>query len=178
MQTDKQFFVKIVIAALLLPLLGCVSQRQRANDKAEIDKHFDDVRNKFNAKRATLEQLLEMSKQDYAQNKVIRIAPDFTRLENNWAWPRPDNEWGISAARWSEYRKLFDSITLPFGIQRDGKDYSEVLFPFLGEGSIIASHDIGVVFSPNAPSDQHNKEQVLLYKKLSDNWYFYDWDRW
>jgi len=64
--------------------------------------------------KADFQRLVEMANEDYARSKVIRIAHDFTRLENNWGWPRPEADWGITKVRWDEYRKLFRSLQ-PFG---------------------------------------------------------------
>ena len=45
-----------------------------------------------------------MSNQDF---RIVRIAPSFTWLDDDWSWPRPASKWGLSETRWDEYRRLF-----------------------------------------------------------------------
>ena len=47
----------------------------------------DALRQQFTEYKSTIRQILEMQDQD---TKVVRIAPTFTRLENDWSWPRKD----------------------------------------------------------------------------------------
>src|SRR5436190_3345893 len=61
------------------------------------------VRN-FQKHEESFNKLVRMSNED---SQVIRIAYDFTRLETNWAWPRPESKIGFSKERWNDYRRLF-----------------------------------------------------------------------
>jgi hypothetical protein len=167
MRSGKNRLSGKIILALLPLLAGCSSPP----DEAKVRKFFD-------TERASLERILEMSNEDYSQNRVIRIAPSFTRLENNWAWPRPESEWGTSAARWGEYRKLFDLAGLPHGINRDGEGSREVYFPVWGEGLADNSRERGVMSSLTRPSDIQGESQRIVYKPLSGNWYYYEWVTW
>ncbi len=58
----------------------------------------------FFAHEADFGKLVNMSNED---SHVVRIASDFTWLDNNAGWPRPDSELGFSKQRWDEYRSLF-----------------------------------------------------------------------
>ncbi len=155
------------VAIFLLSLTGCSSEPDEAQ-----------VRGLFETKRPVLERILEMSDQDYARTKVTRIAPDFTRLENNWGWPRPESELGISTSRWDEYRKLFKEAGLPHGIDRGGDVSKGVYFPVWGEGLADNSREKGLMFSPTAPSDVRGESQRINYKRLADNWHYFERTTW
>jgi hypothetical protein len=167
MLSSKSHLIIAIILAISLLLVGCSSPP----DETE-------VREFFNSERAILERILEMSNEDYAKSKVIRIAPSFTRLEDNWGWPRPESEWGISTARWNEYRNLFSSAGLPDGINRDGEGKRDVYFPVWSEGLADNARERGMMFSPIAPSDVQGGSQRIVYKPLSGNWYYYEWVTW
>src|SRR5438270_13449692 len=79
----------------------------------------------FQNNEADFNKLVSMSNED---SKVIRIAYDFTRLENNWAWPRPDSELGFSKQRWDQYRALFDKLGLKSGISRESDSTGPIIF--------------------------------------------------
>lgn len=156
-----------VIAILVASSIGC----SREPDELSVRRFYD-------TNKPTLERLLAMSNQDYSESKVIRIAHHFTRLENNWAWPRPESEWGITTARWKEYKSLFSSVGLPYGLNRDGKEYQEVYFPVWGEGIADNSREKGVVFSLTVQSDLQQESQRITYKSLAEHWYYYEWVTW
>ena len=165
MRSVKCHFSVVVLWILLLS--ACVSEPDEAK-----------VRKLFETNRPTLERILEMSNQDYAQTKVTRIAPAFTRLENNWGWPRPESELGISAARWNEYRRLFKEARLPDGIDRAGELSKGVYFPVWGEGLADNPREKGVMFSPTKPADVQGESQRILYRPLAGNWYYFEWITW
>jgi hypothetical protein len=48
---------------------------------------------RFQRNKADFETLVRMSNEDHT---LVRIADDFTRLENDWSWPRPESKWGIT----------------------------------------------------------------------------------
>jgi len=85
---------------------------------------------------AAFKRLVQMSNQD---SNVTRIAYDFTRLETNWAWPRPDSLLGFSKERWDEYRKLFNKLDLPSGLGR-ANDWPSplILLPASSKGRMNA----------------------------------------
>jgi hypothetical protein len=120
-----------------------------------------------------------MSNEDYSRTTVTRIASDFTRLENNWGWPRPESDWGITRDRWDEYRELFMVAKLRNGIDRSNAAATdEVYFPIWGQGLADNSHEVGIVFAPHPPSNMKGESLVIEYKPISDDWYSYDWQTW
>ena len=57
----------------------------------------------------------------------VRIAFDFTRLSNDWSWPRPASQWGLTRKRWDEYRRLFKTFGLTGRLYRSSAK-NQVLF--------------------------------------------------
>jgi hypothetical protein len=126
--------------------------------------------------RADFERLVRMANEDYARSKVIRIAYDFTRLESTWAWPRPEVEWGISGARWHEYRALFQLLDLPAGLDRTGPRYENIHLMVYGVGLAGEGREYGYLFSRTPPTQiQDPGDMVYATKPLEGNWYVYEW---
>lgn len=96
--------ISVCVLALLFASCGGVSS------DASLESNFK-------SHQKELEKLLQMSNED---NKVIRIAFDFTRLENNWGWPRPQSQLGFSQERWDAYKALFRTAGVQDGIDRSG----------------------------------------------------------
>ena len=71
---------------------------------------------RFHDHRATFDHLVAMSDSD---STVVRIAYTFTRLYNNWSWPRDDSLIGLTPARWHTSRAVFDTLGLKDGLQRE-----------------------------------------------------------
>lgn len=130
---------------------------------------------KFERERSKFARLVQMSEQDYHVTRVTRIAHDFTRLESDWAWPRPVDAWGVSAPRWDEYRELFRSLDLPFGINRDGPRSELVLVPLWGKGWLSHTHERGVLWSAAEVESSRGKYQKFTVRSLGGGWYLYDW---
>ena len=161
--------IAFTVASLLLLFVGCSSEPEP--DVAQVRKVFE-------SKRPAFERILEMSNQDYSRTKVTRIAPSFTRLEDNWDWPRPNSELGISSDRWDEYRSRFKEAGLPNGIDRAGEVEKGVYFPLWGRGLADNSREKGVMFSPTPPATVEGESVRILYKPLADNWYYFEWTTW
>ena len=178
-----RYILHITAALILLAALaGCdlIFDIPHPTDAALIED--------FQSKEADLNKLLRMSNEDA---KVIRIARDFTRLENNWGWPRPEPELGFSRQRWDEYRALFHKLDLPVGIERaDQKEGVFVYFPVStrglgnGNGSGKGYAYLERELSPLLDSlddesvrqfyeRERPKDTVTLYKRLKGNWYLY-----
>jgi hypothetical protein len=126
--------------------------------------------------RADFERLVRMADDDYARARVIRIAFDFTRLEHNWAWPRAEADWGISKARWDEYRALFRKLQLPSGLERGGDRNEGVQLMVYGVGLAGEGREYGYLRSPTPPA-QVNKpgKEEYTTRLFTDNWYRYEW---
>jgi hypothetical protein len=169
MRETRKRLVKLAIAGFTVLLnTGCNSEPTQS-----------DVRLLFTAKRPILERIVEMSNEDYANSSVTRISPAFTRLENNWGWPRPSDELGITAERWGEYRKLFTEAETPYGLDRVGELYTGVMFAVWGFGIADNSFSKGVMFLPDeTPSNVEGESQRILYKPLGGGWYYFEWSTW
>lgn len=126
----------------------------------------------FEEHRATLEEILEMAAED---EHLIRIASDFTWLEDNLAWPRPENEWGLSRERWNHYRKLFAQAEIPAGIRKSGgRTY------FVAEtcGLSISGWASGYVYSEEPPRPLVKEfgdlaREPEAYIPVAENWYLF-----
>jgi hypothetical protein len=120
-----------------------------------------------------LVQILEMQKED---SRIVRIAPSFTRLDNDWSWPRKDI--GFTEKRWNEYRALFRKARISDGIQ---KDDGFVFFFVSSQGLAIAGTSRGFVFTKRNPSpvvrsfDDCPREEGLCYIALEEHWYLFQW---
>lgn len=158
---------KAFVAAILFTILaGCWCSSPEGEQK--------ELQKEFSSRIATLEKLREMSGEDHS---VVRIAPKFTRLENNWSWPRPPEKLGFSTNRWNEYRRLFNKIGVTDGLQREDGD---TIFFFMEScGLVTGGRSYGYAYVPkdlpnkiiNQFSDFHQKG--IGYVPLSNHWYIF-----
>lgn len=132
----------------------------------------------FTQHRPDFEKLAHMADEDYASAKVIRIAPTFTRVVDNWQWPRPQTEWGVSSDRWEEYRGTFGRIGLKQGLNRTGKSNELVLFPVWASGLADNSRERGVVFAKAGPPATDGKDETFHVTHIEGPWYLYTWVTW
>jgi hypothetical protein len=117
-----------------------------------------------------------MANEDYARTKVVRIALDFTRLEDNWSWPRPEPDWGISIDRWSEYRRLFRTLGLSSGLERGGEKNEAVQLAVYGVGMAGEGREYGYLWSPTPPVQVNDPgKQEYTTRPFTDRWYRYEW---
>lgn len=133
----------------------------------------------FEQNETDFETLAKMSIQDL---KVVRIAHDFTWLENNVAWPRPDSQLGFSKERWDQYRSIFRKLGLKEGIHRREDEPEVTFFIASSRGLVTGGSDKGYVYSikeigPLVESlDQRKfplRDMEPVYRKIKDNWYLY-----
>jgi hypothetical protein len=160
-----------------------------ACDPFNVDKPHpsdDELIRNFQKSEADFNKLIAMSNED---PKVIRIASDFTRLENNWQWPRPESELGFSKQRWDEYRVLFNKLGLESGISRESDSERTIIFltasskgmTFRGssKGYAYSEQELSPLFdslNQNPVDPQKRQKHEAAYKKIKDHWYlFYDW---
>ncbi len=143
------------------------------------------IRN-FQKHEADFNKLVGMSNED---SKVIRIAPEFTRLKDNWAWPRPDSELGFSRQRWEEYKTLFHVLGLKSGLSREPSLEGAIIFmtssskgmTFRGSSKGYAYSDREITPLLNSLDEDQSKlakqrKHGVVYKRISDRWYLsYDW---
>ena len=170
-------FLVLGIALLALLLLWSCSS---PSDKS--------LAQRFNRHRSEFETLVRMLQEDA---DVIRIADDFTRLKDNWGWPRPESQWGVSRNRWNEYRKLFRRVGLRAGLQKDA--VGNVYFMAFTEGLALHGASKGFVYCGSVgnpddvflPCSEHHESGLVertpgrgsSYRRLKENWYiFEDWN--
>lgn len=148
----------------------------------------DSLMKQFNEHRGDLETLVSMAQADSA---ISRIADDFIWRKDSVAWPRPESQWGITADRWSDYRKLFRKVGLSAGFSED--EEGDIYFISYTAGSVVSGVSKGFVYcrktglSRNAflpCAEQHNsgKQESATgngskYRRVAEHWYLYsDWD--
>lgn len=132
-----------------------------------------DLRKQFERNKSNIVEILGMQEQD---SNVVRIAPTFTRLKDDWSWPRKDI--GISTERWDRYRALFASAGITDGVQNDG-EYK--WFFVASKGLSVGSENRGFVHASKVPSpivtdfDECPKAKGICYIAIESNWYLFQW---
>jgi hypothetical protein len=142
----------------------------------------DALRARFVTHRADFEKLVAMANED---NRLTRISPDFTWLDDDVAWPRKDV--GISEERWNDYRKIFRRVGASEGIAK-GTNPTQIIFPIMSRGLVPAGATKGLVYSqaslnpvlqsldkrpPDKLFDGPDRSHVLMYKPIDNHWYIY-----
>ncbi len=129
----------------------------------------------FAANEADFEKLVRMSNED---SHVVRIASDFTWLDNNAGWPRPESELGFSNQRWNEYRSFFSKLGLKSGILNYQPDL--ILFLASSKGLVTGGSSKGYAYSLKRPEviieslDKPDfSKSRIVYKRLKGNWYLF-----
>jgi hypothetical protein len=153
-------------ALLLLVVASACTGRPRSEEWMR--DHL--IRNKV-----TFDHLVEMSNSDFRATRVTRIAPEFTRLAEDWAWPRPESSWGVSPQRWDEYRRIFKQLRLPAGLDRDGERQEQVIMVVYGTGMAGEGREYGYLWSAVPPAQRNDREQKFTANPILDNWYRYEW---
>jgi hypothetical protein len=173
---------KVMVVMLGLTALGAIAQsaalKPLPSDKA--------LRARFFAHRADFEKLAAMANED---SRLTRIAPDFTWLDDEVAWPRKNV--GISEQRWTEYKQIFRRVGASDGIAK-GTEPTRIIFPIMSIGLVPTGFAKGIVYSeaPLSPvleslNDRplHQKgtgpdsSHVLVYKPIENHWYIY-YEQW
>jgi hypothetical protein len=155
--------------AAILAAAGCGLLSSLPSD-AELETVFAHRRQEF-------ETLAAMAERD---RSVVRIAPDFTWLENDLRWPRPDDQLGFSRERWEQYRSLFRQLHLEAGVART-ESHPGVLFLIASaKGLVTGGSDKGYAFSrvklasvDVALDRVPRREGVPVFKHLDGDWYLY-----
>lgn len=134
-----------------------------------------------------LEQLRVMAVQD---QRLVRIADDFTYLDNESKWPRQNV--GITESRWNEYRSIFHKLSLKEGIVRTEDFPHAIFFVAVARGLCTGGSSAGYVYSteklspvsdsPTQTLDSDAREKpgrhyAYAFRELKPNWYvFYELD--
>lgn len=148
------------------------------------DSHSSDaalIRN-FELHEQDFHNLIEMAKVD---SHVVRIAYDFTWLDTNYHWPRPESELGLTRERWDEYKRMFSKLGLKEGLAWSS-DGSIVLIASTrgmstdgsAKGYAFSAKDLSPTFDSldNIGQEIRNgklKPGVPVYRKIKDGWYLY-----
>lgn len=90
------------------------------------------------------ESLLAMAEQD---DHLVRIADDYTWLDNDTKWPRSDI--GLTPQRWNEYQRLFEKLSLTEGIFRTLDFPGAIFFISRARGLCTGGSSSGYVYSAN-----------------------------
>jgi len=171
--------IRLKILAVGFALVAGALAFAAMNSRATSDDAF---RDRFFAHRADFERLVAMANED---SRLTRIAPDFTWLDDEVAWPR--NNVGISEERWNDYRQLFQKVGASEGIIK-GVNPSRIMFSITSGGLVPTGFDKGLVYSvsplspvlksldkspPDKFYDDPDRSHVLVYKPIENHWYIY-----
>ncbi len=171
-------WLKIAVATLGLSAAGLVAMTAARmpfpSDAA--------MRDRFLAHRADFEQLVAMANEN---DHLVRIAPDFTWLDDDSAWPRKNI--GISAERWGDYRRLFQSTGASGGFVRFANP-TLIKFFVVSRGLVPSGAVKGLAYSQaeltpvlkslnERPPDKFrngpDRSHILVYKPIDNHWYIY-----
>lgn len=132
----------------------------------------------FREHEAEFDSLIRMSNDD---PKVVRIAHNFTWLDTNAHWPRPDSEIGFSKERWGQYRRAFQALGLEQGLLKP-LDTDTIFLIASSKGGVASGSAKGYAYStktlsPLSDSLDHIPPELLnlpvVYKRLERNWYLF-----
>ena len=170
--------IKIIIATLGMSALSVVvlsaTHKELPSDEA--------LRARFVAHRVDFERLVVMTNED---SHLTRIAPDFTWLDDDVAWPRKNV--GISEQRWDDYRQIFRRAGTSDGIFNYNNP-KLVMFPITSIGLVPSGVEKGLAYSQTSlspvlksldekpPQEYWNgpdRSHVLVYKPIENHWYIY-----
>jgi hypothetical protein len=152
-----RFSFRLVACVLVISVLLITACSQKPTEK--------ELRAQFFEHKTEINMLLKMQHED---SKVIRIAPTFTRLSNDWSWPR--KEIGFSEKRWDEYRHLFILAKINNCLQ---KEKESVAF--------LVDRWRGFIYFKKPPHDiRKSFEECHMVKKsdtcfvpVDGNWYLF-----
>lgn len=175
--------LSLVLAAfvvLLMSLWWAISPHQ-PND-AELERQFK-------KHQTDLDHLVEMMDED---RQMSRIAADFTWRQDTAAWPRPESDWGISRARWDDYRGTFRKVGAKDGTTRRQKS-SDVIINMWSWGLVPSGVGVGYLHcgqprngyahteepcieNRDSGSGMHgqSKSYGYRYRRLAEDWYIYE----
>jgi len=129
----------------------------------------------FSKNEADFDLLIRMARADA---RVVRIASNFTWLDTNAAWPRPQSELGFSNERWEEYRRLFGKLGLSGGILNYQPE--SVMLVASSKGLVTGGSSKGYSYSvkepPHLVASLENvsfKDSRIAYKRIKGNWYLF-----
>jgi hypothetical protein len=169
----KIIIVTLGLSALSVIVLSAIS-KQLPSDES--------LRTRFVAHRVDFERLVVMTNED---SHLTRIAPDFTWLDHDAAWPRKNV--GISESRWEDYRQIFQTVGASEGLIKYSNP-TEILIPITSIGLVPSGVEKGLAYSQTSlspvlkslnerpPEEFWNgtdRSHVLVYEPIGDHWYIY-----
>jgi hypothetical protein len=148
----------------------------------------ESLEKRFHQQRVALEHLVAMMNED---SQIIRVSPNFIGKRDNGAWPRPESEWGISAQRWDDYKRLFGQTGFKEGTSR-AIESADVLVLVYTEGLVTSGSATSYLHCGPKTDRQTYVEPPCAerkasgsgmygsstsygyrYKKLTEDWYIY-----
>ncbi len=126
---------------------------------------------------AEFDRLAQMVTED---SRVEYLTTDRIVLVDNYTWPRPESQWGISRERWDEYRKLFAQLGLTHGFSRmTGPKYDALLLMVFAEMELggcqvakgYAYSTKPVVGETDSLDRLPRRSQHPAFKQVKGNWY-------
>jgi hypothetical protein len=172
---ERYFIVSCFV--VLLALLGSCSA-------VFDDSHSSDaalMRN-FELHEREFQDLIEMAKVD---SHVVRIAYDFTWVDTNYHWPRPESELGFTKQRWDEYKRMFSRLGLKEGLSWTSDGAIVLIASTRGlstDGSAKGYAFSQKTLSPTFDSLDNMHQEIMngrvkpglpVYRKIKDGWYLY-----
>ena len=143
----------------------------------------------FRGHRTGLERIVAMMGED---RQMSRIAFDFLWRQDTVAWPRPESEWGISAERWDDYRRVFREVGARDGSTR-GENSSDVIINVWSWGIVPAGIGVGYLHCGLPKNGSHPTEPPCIqiqdagkgmfapstsygcrYKRIAPDWFIYE----
>ena len=168
-----------IVVSVVLLLVGAFWYSSIHPSDASLERLFYDH-------RAEYERIVRMMDEDI---HMVRIADDFTRKDDDWNEERPESQWGISKARWDQYREIFRLAEVPTGTQRGSKscDVEIIAWTF---GLAVAGSSLSFVHCGKPSRDLVNdylpclerKDSgskvedgtLIRYRKIQPDWYIYE----
>jgi len=141
---------------------------------------------RFKTYRADLDRLVVMMNEDKG---IGIVTHEFIDLAGGSPWPRPEPAWGISKARWDEYKTIFKRAKIPRGVIRDvgsgetmiyawtwgepvplaAKSYIHCGKPKKGDAYQLLPCYEGKEWGRNYEAGRHTR-----YKKLDERWFLFE----
>ena len=159
-------FVAITLIGVTLGNASCYRDIPHRSD-GEMIAHFRDKQRRF-------ECLLEMVRHDERL-----VGERFFRIDRDWTEPKDLEQYGITASRVSEYRRMFRELGVPRGFAAYGKgDY--YTFIASSTGLAVSGSSKEFVWAEEPPKllvDDDIQEYVLnnetsrAYRQIDGHWY-------
>lgn len=172
--------VAILICCVLTAWLFLLSIPRRPSDA--------EIRNWYYNHKATLVEIVEMAKED--SGKVTRISSNFAKNDSFLSREEDPETDPTFQARLAKYRKLFEKINLPNGIEINNSGGVEFLYFTSGlsvsgsrKGVLYSTSPIENYFKDQSDADIYNlmddketfrgKFSSTVYRIIEPNWYIY-----